>query len=506
MGTIYRVVDTFTGTTFTEKLQNAVNTCQDISESNCTSVVLIIPEGNYEVSQPIKVGYRMENGVKTNLRIVPFTIIGQPSMATYGTSIIHAPNGFMKIENTTCSASYITIENIAINGLDSNQNPSSGVAIECDGRWIKLKGLHIFGYSCGIKMAGAYNLIDCVKVDTCNTGIEITPVGVTIQNCHINGCSHHGIKTLPLNASTPSNALNIVGLIAEDNGTCGCGAQIEINETDYVSITNSYIGDNSTCAIKNNGGTHIHIDNMLQSIGGPHRAIHQTNGSMKCSGFYYCPDRYISGIKIDGGLVDFSDMKTYLAYSFIENNGGTIVMPDSRFQNGYNLSGTGDGNTKPTSFYGSLVSSGTNFMGTPMYELWSQYAGSSINTYTPGVCYNFLFPAHLSSKTIYLHLGFDYIVNDVSVDVFFNGGTIPDQLSDFLAESLNVVGTTHTRVRLKAEFKYYNIPITLSGNTLQVTIAAPLLQGQARNKVATIAFVLANEDNRFNIPLPWTQQ
>ena len=33
-----------------------------------------------------------------------------------------------------------------------------------------------------------------------------------------------------------------------------------------------------------------------------------------------------------------------------------------------------------------------------------------------------------------------------------------------------------------------------------------LLQGQARNKVATIAFVFANEDNRFNIPLPWTQQ
>jgi len=451
-------------------------------------MIIVIPEGNYTVDTPIT--------IPSNA--IPFTIVGQPSGSGTGTSRISAPTGF--IQNQNSNDACITIENLTIYG------GGSGNGIEIEGKWMKLRNLNISGYSKGIKIGGPYNLIENAEINNCSCGIEITPVGATIQNCHIHSCTNYGIKTLRGSGADPSNALNIVGLIAESNGTSSSGAHIEINETDYVTITNSYIGDDSTTAIKNNGGTHVQIANMLQSIGGPHRAIYQTGGSMKCSGYYYCPDKTLKGIKITGGTVDFTDMKTYLAYSFIENSSGRIIMPESRFQNGYNLSGTGNGTTKPTSFSGELHSSGTNFMGLTQYQLWSKYSNSNLNVNIPGICYNFVFPNYLAYKEIFLHLGFDYIVNDTSVDVFFNGGQLVTPITNFLAESFNVV--SNTRIRLKAEYSYFNIPIKLnsSTNTLQVTIAAPLLQNQTRNNVATIAFVFANADNRFNIPLSWSGQ
>ena len=489
MGTIYHDIDSFSGNTFTAKLQNAVNQCIDVTGGK--SMIIVIPEGNYTVTSPISIGNSNDT--------IPFTIIGQPSGPGTGTSRIYAPNGFIKNYNSG-SAACFTLENITIYG-NGNYN-----CIDIEGRWMKFRDLHIYGFSKGIKLGGGYNLIENVEINNCSCGIEITPIGATIQNCHIHSCTNYGIKTLRGNNSDPSNALNIIGLIAETNGTSTDGAQIEINETDYVVITNSYIGDDSTTAIKNNGGTHVIIDNMLQSIGGSHRAIYQTSGSMKCSGYYYCPDNSLNGIKIIGGTVDFSDMKTYLAYSFIDNSEGRLIMPESRFQNGYNLSGTGNGNTKPTSFYGELHYSGTNYMGLSQYELWSKYSNSNLNVNIPGICYNFTFPDYLKYKVIYLHLGFDYIVNDTSVDVFFNGGQLAQPLSNFLANSFNVV--SNTRIRLKAAYLYYNIPIVLNNNTgtLQVTIAAPLLQNQTRDNVATIAFIYANDDNRFNIPITWIAQ
>ncbi len=489
MGTIYHDIDSFSGSNFTEKLQNAVNQCVDATGGK--SMILVIPEGNYTVASPISVG--------SSNNTVPFTIMGQPSGPGTGTSRIYAPYGFIKNYNTT-SAACFTIENITIYGNGSYN------CIDIEGKWMKLRNLSISGFSKGIKIGGSYNLIENVEINSCSCGIEITPIGATIQNCHIHSCTNYGIKTLRGNLTDPSNSLNIIGLIAESNGTSSTGAQIEINETDYVSITNSYIGDNATTAIKNNGGTHVQIDNMLQSIGGPHRIIHQTSGSMKCCGYYYCPDNSLNGIKIEDGTVDFSDMKTYLAYSFIENSSGRIIMPESRFQSGYNLSGSGNGTTKPTSFYGELHSSGTNFMGITQYQLWSKYNNSNLNVYIPGICYNFTFPEYLRYKVVYLHIGFDYIVNDTSVDVFFNGGQLDQPISNFLANSFNVV--SNTRIRLLAAYKYFNIPIKLNNSTgtLQVTIAAPLLQNLTRNNVATISFIYANDDNRFNIPLPWVAQ
>ena len=498
MGTTYRDIDSFSGSDFEAKLRNAIDQCRNIPGGD--SMVLMIPEGNYTVSQCIEVN-------NSGGDIAPFTIKGQPSGFSNNNRIC-APDGFLKIVNNNNDATFITLENISICGIsDPGQYPdlkSQATCIECDGKWIKLKGLCISQYACGIKMSDAYNLIENVAIYKCTCGIEVTPVGVTIQNCHITTCSAYGIKTLPrplpLPSGSPSNALNIIGLIAESNGT-----HIEINQTDYVSITNSYIGDCSTTAIKNNGGTHVQIDNMLQSIGGPHRIIHQASGSMKCSGYYYCPDKTISGIKIDGGEIDFSDMKVYLAYSFIENTNGKVIMPESRFQNGYELSGTGDDSTMPTSFNGTLIPSGTNFVGLPQYELWSKYNNSPLNIYIPGVCYNFSFPTYMQNKIIYLHIGLNDVPNDVSVDIFFNGGEVAQPVTAFLAAAINVVNDNYHRIRLKAGYKYLNIPISLSSSSFQATIAAPLLQNQTRNKVVTISYIFANYDNRFNIPVEWEE-
>lgn len=86
MGTIYRDVDSFSGTTFKDKLQNAVNQC--IDGTGGVSVIIVIPEGTYTLTCPIVVG--------NNVNTVPFKIIGQPSGATTGTSRIYAENGFIK--------------------------------------------------------------------------------------------------------------------------------------------------------------------------------------------------------------------------------------------------------------------------------------------------------------------------------------------------------------------------------------------------------------------------
>ena len=180
-----------------------------------------------------------------------------------------------------------------------------------------------------------------------------------------------------------------------------------------------------------------------------------------------------------------------------------IIMQESRFQNGYELSGTGDDSTKPTSFDGMLVESGTNFMGLPQYELWGIDENSPINIHIPGICYNFSFPKYMLKRLIYLHLGLDDVPNDVSVDIFFNGGIIVRPISNFLAEAINVVNCH--RIRLKAGYKYLNIPILLCASSFQATIAAPLLQNQPRNKILTISYIFANNDNRFNIPIEWEE-
>ena len=385
----------------------------------------------------------------------------------------------------------------------SSDHPLPSIGIDLEGRWIKLRDISISGFQTGIKIAGAYNYIENVEINTCRCGIEVTPVGTVIQNCHIHSCVKYGIRTLRGSANDPSNALNIIGLIAEDNGTCNCGAQIEINETDYVTITNSYIGDSSTCAIKNNGGTHVKIANMLQLIGGNHKAIVQTGGSLECSGEYYCPDRTVSGIQISGGTADFTNMKVYLSYSYIQRTGGNIFMNDSKYQNGYTLSGSGDGTTKPSSFNGTLIAAGNNFMGLPKYSLWSKAGSTTINSYTPGVCYQFHFPNHLLNQTVYLHFGIEDLTSAGGVDCYLQGAEIIQPISNFLAETINVINSH--RFRFTDEANYFNIPITLTSTTLHATIAAPGLEGMPRTSVATIAFVFANEDNRFNIPIEWTE-
>lgn len=479
MGTLYHDIDSFSGSSFNEKLQNAVNQCVDATGGK--SMILIIPEGNYTITTPICIGYSNNT--------VPFSIIGQPSGSGTGTSRIYAPNGFIKNYNSS-SAAYFTFENITIYGNGSHNG------IEIDGRCMKFRDLTIYGFEKGIKLGGAYNLIENVEINNCTCGIEITPVGVTIQNCHINNCTSYGIKTLRGNLTDPSNALNIIGLISESNDV-----HIEINETDYVTITNSYIGDDSTCAIKNNGGTHVRIANMLQSIGGSHKAIVQTGGSMECSGEYYCPDRTITGIQISGGTADFTNMKFYLSYSFIQRNGGNIFMKDSKYQNGYTLSGSGDGTTKPTSFNGTLISAGNNTMGLPQYSLWSKAGSTTINTYTPGVSYKFCFPKNLLNKTIYLHIGIVDLTTAGGVDCYLQGAEIIQPISNFLAEIINVINSY--RFRFTTQANYFNVPVTLTSTSLYATIAAPGLQGMARTSVATISFIYANEDNRFNMPVEW---
>lgn len=490
MGTIYRDVDSFPGTTFEARLKNAVGQCE--CNPSGTTMIIVIPEGQHDLLNPIYLGLQYNT--------VPFTIIGQPSGASSsGTSIINAPNGFIKNFNGD-NAAFITLQNLAIHGGDNNNN----TCIDLEGRWIRLRDISISGFNKGIKISGAYNYIDNVEINTCSCGIEVTPVGTIIQNCHIHSCVDYGIRTLRGSGTNPSNALNIIGLIAESNGTSSYGAQIEINETDYVTITNSYIGDDSTCAIKNIGGTHVKIANMLQSIGGSHEAIVQTGGSIECSGEYYCPDKNITGIQILGGTADFTNMKVHLSYSFIQRTGGNIFMNDSKYQNGYTLSGSGDGTTKPSSFNGTLISAGNNFMGLPKYSLWSKAGSTTINTYTPGVCYKFSFPKNLLNKTIYLHFGIEELTSAGGVDCFLYGATILQPISNFLAQCINVItGSNNHRFRFTTEASYFNIPVTLDNTTLHVTIAAPGLQGMGRDKVVTIAFVYANEDNRFNIPIEW---
>lgn len=484
MGTIYRDLDSFSGSTFKQKLQNAVSQCE-LNPSG-TSMIIVIPEGYHDLEDPISLG----NGHNT----VPFTIIGQPSGAlSSGTSIINAPYGFIKNYNGS-DAAFITIQNLAINGEEN----SSYTCIDLDGRWINLKNLSISGFGKGIKISGAYNFIDNVEINTCYCGIEVTPVGTIIQNCHIHSCVDYGIRTLRGNGDNPSNALNITGLIAEDNGTSSSGAQIEINETDYVVITNSYIGDSSTCAIKNNGGTHVKIVNMLQSIGGNHRAIVQSSGSIECSGEYYCPDKTITGIQITGGTADFTNMKVYRSFSYIQNYGGTIFMNESKYQNGYTFSGSVGG----SSFYGMFTSEGHNFMGLPKNGLWSKLGSSTINTYIPGVCYKFNFPKYLLYKTVYLHIGLENLTTAGGVDCFLQGANLINPISSFLAEIINYINDHQFRFTTQAN--YFNVPVQLTSTSMQVTIAAPGLQGMARNKVVTIAFIFANEDNRFNIPIEWT--
>lgn len=495
MGTIYRDVDSFSGSTFRAKLQNAVSQCCD--DTGGQSMIIVIPEGDHEVSQPVQVGCGA-----SDKDIIPFKIIGQPSAATTGRSRIYAPNGFIKIVNKNNTASFITIENLA---LYCREDPStepihtSDVAIECDGRWITLKGLSISGYGKGIKISNSYNLVEDVEINECRCGIEIAPIGTTIQNCHIHSCVDYGIRTLRMSNTIPGNALNIIGLIAESNGETSYGAQIEINDTDYVTITNSYIGDDSVCAIKNNGGTHVKIANMLQSIGGSHKAIVQSGGSIECCGEYYCPDKTITGIQISGGTADFTKMKVHLSYSFIQRTGGTIFMDESKYQNGYSLSGIAGG----SSFYGMFTSDGNNFMGLAKKGLWSKLGSSTINTYVPGVCYNFIFPKHLVNKTIYLHIGLENLTTAGGVDCFLQGASLITPISDFLAETINKINDAQFRFTTQAN--YFNVPVQLSSTAMQVAIAAPGLQGMARSKVVTISYIFANEDNRFNVPLEWTE-
>lgn len=99
----------------------------------------------------------------------------------------------------------------------------------------------------------------------------------------------------------------------------------------------------------------------------------------------------------------------------------------------------------------------------------------------------------------------DDVPNDVSVDIFFNGGEVAQPVTAFLAAAINVVNDNYHRIRLKAGYKYLNIPISLSSSSFQATIAAPLLQNQTRNKVVTISYIFANYDNRFNIPVEWEE-